>query len=645
MLSQSKRLTKNAFVREFWRVNAAFGMLVRLRSVPTFLLAWLCICSTSHAQEHDQTEAKTRADVTETHAIALHGEPIYAEDFKHFDWANPDAKKGGTIRLVGFGTFDSLNPYTFKGISPINTPGMYLYGFSELNETLLIGTGDYSPSADEAQTAYGLLAETIRYPDDFSWVEFDINPAAYFHDKHPVTSEDVVYSYHTLIEKGHPRFKQNLLAVESVEAISERTVRFWFKSGSNKPALFRVGEMPVLPKHYWQDKDFERSSSVPPLLSGPYALKAHQSGAWITYERQKDFWAKDLNVYRGRFNFDDVRIDFYRDQTVAFEAFKSNDFDVYHDYTAKNWASGYTFPAITEGLVVKEEVEHKIPSGTQGFFFNTRRTLFNDSRVRQAISEMFDFEWTNEALFHKAYKRNKSYFPNSEYSATGLPTSEELALLEPYKAHLPKELFTQAFGEEASPKSLRTRMRKALNLLKDAGWNLSGDQLIHSETGQLFEFEFIYRQAGLERVIIPYIKNLERIGIHAKPRLIEAAQYKARLDNFDYDMMTFVLSQGMSPSYEQRDYYHSELVSVLGSQNYAGINSVAVDALIEYVINAKDKTQLATAMRALDRVLLWQFYIVPNWHIDHHRLAYWSKFAKPTLTPKYKLGTENWWID
>jgi microcin C transport system substrate-binding protein len=583
--------------------------------------------------------------IIESHAISLYGEPKYEANFEHFDWANPDAKKGGKLRLVGFGTFDSLNPYTFKGISPINTPGMYLYGFSELNETLLIGTGEYSPSADEAQTAYGLIAQTIRYPEDISWVEFDINARAFFHDKHPITAADVVYSYQTLIKKGHPRFKQNLIAVDKVEAISERTVRFWFKKEAEKPAIFRVGEMPILPAHYWQDKDFERASDIPPLLSGPYSLKAHQSGAWVIYERQKDFWAKNLNVYQGRYNFDEVRIDFYRDQTVAFEAFKSNEFDLYHDYTAKNWASGYTFPAMTAGQVVKEEIDHQIPSGTQGFFFNTRRALFKDRRVREALSEMFDFDWTNETLFHNAYQRNTSYFPNSEFSARGLPSTQELALLENYREQLPEEVFTREFNSSSSQKEsgLRTRMRKAIKLLNEAGWQLESNQLVNTETGDIFEFEFIYRQAGLERVIVPYIKNLERIGIKVKPRLIEAAQYKARLDNFDFDMMTFVLSQGMSPSYEQRDYYHSELVAVLGSQNYAGINHPAVDAMIDKVLTAKDETQLSTAMKALDRVLLWQFYIVPNWHIGHHRLAHWAKFSRPDATPKYKLGTENWW--
>ncbi len=583
----------------------------------------------------------------ESHAIALYGEPKYPQDFMHFDWVKPDATKGGTLRLMGFGTFDSTNPYTLKGTSPFNTPGMFMYGFSELNETLMLGTGSYSPSADEAQTAYGLLAERIRYAEDFSWVEYDIRKNAYFHDGHPVDAKDVVFSFNTLIEKGHPRFQQSLLDVKNVEKISTHTVRFNLKEGAGKQAVFRTSEVPVLPQHFWQDKDFESASDVIPLLSGPYKIGDVATGSRITLERVADFWGKDLNLYQGRYNFDTISIDFYRDQAVAFEAFKSGEFDIFYDYTAKNWAEAYDFPALNDGKISKEEIQHSIPSGTQGFFFNTRKELFKDKRVRQAISELFDFEWINASLFHNAYARNTSYFPNSQYAHQDKPSAEELSLLEPFKAQLPPELFTGPFEftQSKGDGNIRSKMRKAIKLLRDAGWEQDQGVLRNKQTGQAFEFEFIYRQAGLERVIMPFIKNLQRLGITAKPRLVENAQYKARLDQFDFDVMTFVLSQGTAPSYEQRDYFHSSLVDVEGGQNYAGIQNPAVDALIETLLDSKTEQDVVTTMRALDRVLMFEHYIVPNWHIGIHRVAHWNKFSRAKDALPYKLGTENWWLN
>ena len=585
--------------------------------------------------------------VVESHAIALYGEPKYPQGFTHFDWVKPDAPKGGQLRLMGFGTFDSTNPYTLKGTSPFNTPGMFMYGFSELNETLMAGTGSYTPSADEAQTAYGLLAERLRYSEDFSWVEYDIRQNAFFHDGHPIDADDVVFSFNTLIEKGHPRFQQSLLDVKNVEKISTYTVRFNLKEGAGKQAVFRTGEVPVLPQHFWQDKDFESASDVVPLLSGPYKIGNVDTGSRITLERVAEFWGKELNVYQGRYNFDTVSIDFYRDQAVAFEAFKSGEFDIFYDYTAKNWAEGYDFPAINEGKISKEEIQHSIPSGTQGFFFNTRKELFKDKRVRQAISELFDFEWINASLFHNAYSRNTSYFPNSQYAHQGKPTTEELSLLAPFKEQLPPEIFAGpfAFTPSRGDGNIRNKMRKAIKLLRDAGWEQDQGILRHKQTGQAFEFEFIYRQAGLERVIMPFIKNMQRLGITAKPRLVENAQYKARLDQFDFDVMTFVLSQGTAPSYEQRDYFHSSLVDVEGGQNYAGIENPAIDALIETLLDSKTEQEVITTMRALDRVLMFEHYIVPNWHIGIHRIAHWNRFSRAKDALPYKLGTENWWLN
>lgn len=590
------------------------------------------------------TQALCTEIVTE-HGFALYDDLKYSKNFSHFEQANPKAPKGGTLRLMGFGTYDTLNPYTLKGISPFNTPGQFIYGFSELNETLLIGTGSYSPSGEEPQSAYGLIAESISYPKDIAWVEFQIRDYAHFHDGHEIDAEDVVFSFNTLIDKGHPRFQQKYINVQRVQAVNKKRVRFEFKQAGQRANILRVGELPVLPKHFWSNKDFERSSEITPLLSGPYTIDQYQIGRTITFKRVPEFWGKSLNVYQGRYNFDRVIIDFYRDQSVAFEAFKSGEFDLFYDYTAKNWATAYDFPALHNGKVIKQEIKHRIPSGTQGFFFNTRNSLFKDRRVRKALSLMFDFEWTNKALFNSAYTRSSSIYPNSHFSASGTPSSEESALLTPFKNQLPTELFTQSFNLPITNGNgrIRNETKQATALLKQAGWELNQTRLIHNKTGEAFEFEILVRQAGIQRVLLPYIKNLEKIGVKATIRLLDAAQYKTRLDQFDFDMMTYVLSQGLAPSYEQRDYFHSSTSMINGSENYAGVNHPAVDAMIDHVLTATNPTQLKTAMRALDRVLLWQYYIVPNWHLNYHRLAYWDKFERPEMQPPYKLGVENWW--
>lgn len=584
--------------------------------------------------------------LTTQHGFALHGDLKYPLDFKHFDYVNPEAPKGGTINLMGFGTFDSLNPYTLKGTSPFNTAGQFIYGFSELNETLLIGTGSYSPSGDEPQSAYGLIAETLTYPDNIKWVEFKIRTNAYFHDGHKIDADDVVYSFKTLIEKGHPRFQQSLFGVASITAKTSNIVRVEFKEANQRANILRIGEMPVLPKHFWEFKKFERSAQTKPLLSGPYEISSFDIGNSFTLKRKPDFWGHKLNVYQGRYNFDEVKVDYYRDQAIAFEAFKAGNFDLFYDYIAKNWASGYDFPALNNGQVQKEEIKHQIPSTTQGFFFNTRKTLFKNVKIRQALSLMFDFEWTNKTLFNQAYTRNQSHFPNSDFAVRGLPSKSELALLEPFRSSLPPALFKEPFTlpKTSGNGNIRKQTKQALKLLEDANWKIADGRLTNTESGKVFEFEILVQQAGIQRLIMPFIKNLERIGITASARLVDATQYKVRMDNFDFDMTTYSLSQGNAPSYEQRDYFHSSNVNIPGSQNYSGIALPVVDALVNKVISAKGRIELINAMRALDRVLLWKHYTIPNWHLDYHRLASWDKFNRPAKQAAYKLGIENWWL-
>ncbi|UZE97878.1 extracellular solute-binding protein [Alkalimarinus alittae] len=602
--------------------------------------------------------ATTRSEnITTSHGFALYGDLKYAPDFSHFNYVNPAAPKGGNIRLMGFGTFDTLNPYTLRGISPINTPGQYVYGFSEETDSLLVGTGGVSRSGDEPQSAYGLIATSISYPDDLSWAIFNLRPSAQFQDGHKIDADDVLFSWQTLIKEGHPQFRQSLKGIEDVVVISPLNVKVIFKHSHARADLLRFGELPILPKHYWEDKDFSKTTLTPPVISGPYKIKSVSAGKFITFERNTTYWAKDLAVNKGRYNFDTVQFDYYRDQTIAFEAFKSGEFDTFIDYTAKNWAAGYDFPNLRNNNVLKEEIQHQIPSGTQGFFFNTRKPVFSSIKVRQAIALLFDFEWTNKNIFHDAYTRNTTYFPNSIFDASlAKPDDAELKLLEPYRDSLPASLFikpftantinstTTAADSNNTSGNIRHKQRQALKLLKDAGWALNNGTLYHHTTKEPFEFEILLRQPSIKRVIEPFIENLRKTGIKATARLVDANQYKVRLDDFDFDMTTFVLSQSLSPSHEQREYFHSSTRDIKGSRNYAGVNHPAVDYLTETIISAKTRQELITATKALDRVLLWNHYIVPNWHLNYHRIAYWDKFLKPEQQPPYKLGFENWWI-
>ena len=584
--------------------------------------------------------------IKQSHGFALYGDLKYPSSFTHLDYVNPTAPKGGNIKLMGFGTFNTLNPYTLKGISPINSPGQYIYGFSEETDSLLVGTEGVLRSGDEPQSAYGLIAESISYPEDISWVIFKIRDIAQFQDGHKIDADDIIFSWQTLIKKGHPEFRQKLKGVETVTKIDSRSVKVTFKEANSGADLLRFGEIPVLPEHYWKNKDFSKTTLTPPLISGPYKIESLSAGKYIVLKRNTHYWAQDLPILKGRYNFDKVQFDYYRDQTIAFEGFKSEEFDAFIDYTAKNWAAGYNFPALLNKKVIKTEIPHSIPSGTQGLFFNTRKTIFNSIEVREAISLLFDFEWTNRNIFHNAYTRNKSYFPNSVYdSSASEPDEAELAYLSSYANELPIGLFKQPFSpsQHSGNGSIRKQLKKALHLFKQAGWALNKGILYNDKNGKAFEFEILLRQAGMKRVIEPFIENLRKAGIQVKARLVDANQYKVRLDSFDYDMTTFVLSQSLSPSHEQRSYFHSSTINIKGSRNYAGIAHPVVDSLTDKIVHAKTREELISSTKALDRVLLWNHYIIPNWHLNYHRIAYWDKFQQPEKQPPYTLGFETWW--
>lgn len=584
------------------------------------------------------------ATISESHGYAQFGTLKYPAKFTHFDWVNPQAPKGGTLRAMAFGTFDTLNPYTFKGSSPVTTPNFLQYGVNELNETLMVGTGQRDPSGDEATSSYGLIARSVEYSEDRSWVVFNLRPEARFHDGRPITAADVAFSYRTLLKEGHPLYRTNLQEVQRVDILNPKRIRFVFKRAGNPLLILRLGEMPVLPQHYWKGRDFKATTFEPPLGSGPYRITQVQPGRSLVFERVKDYWGKDLAVNRGKYNFDRVEFEFYRDSDVAFEAFKAGEFDVYIEHQAKNWATGYNFPAVRRGQVIQAQIAHQIPTQTQGLFMNSRRAAFSDDRVRQALGLMLDFEWTNRTLFSSAYKRASSYYPNSEFSATGLPVGKEWLLLAPYRDQLPAALFTQPYsvGKTNGRGIDRDTLRQALNLLGQAGWKLSGQRLLNSN-GQPLKLEILLVNPNLERILQPYVENLASIGIDARLRTVDRAQYKQRLDQFDFDMILMTLNQTLSPGLEQWLYFHSSQAATKGSKNYAGVKSPVVDHLLESLLNVQGRDDQVAAARALDRVLLWQHYMVPNWYLDYHRLAYRNRFAF-VATPPYTLGLNSWWL-
>ncbi|WP_285409558.1 extracellular solute-binding protein [Pseudomonas sp. FR229a] len=584
------------------------------------------------------------ATITESHGYAQFGTLKYPARFTHFDWVNPQAPKGGTLRVMAFGTFDTVNPYTFKGTSPVTTANFLQYGINELNEPLMVGTGQYSPSGDEPASSYGLIAQSVEYSEDRSWVVFNLRPEARFHDGAPITAYDVAFSYRLLLKEGHPLYRTALQEVLRVDILNKQRIRFVFKRSGNPLLILRLGELPVLPQHYWKDRDFKATTFEPPLGSGPYRITSVTPGRQLIFERVKDYWGKDLPVNRGKYNFDRMEVEFYRDSDVAFEAFKAGEFDVYIEHQAKNWLNGYNFPAVRRGEVIKAQIPHQIPTQTQGLFINTRRATFADVKTREALGLMFDFEWTNRALFSDAYKRATSYYPNSEFTASGLPVGHEWLMLKPYKDQLPTRLFTEPFTlPQTDGRGIpRETMRKALALLADAGWKLNGQRLQNAQ-GQPLRFELLLVNPSLERLYQPYIENLNSIGIDARLRTVDRAQYKQRLDQFDFDMISMTLGQTLSPGLEQWQYFHSSQVNVKGSKNYAGIANPVVDHLLEQLLAARTRDEQVAAGKALDRVLLWQHYSIPNWYLNYHRLAYRNRLAFVT-TPPYTLGLSAWWL-
>ena len=570
-----------------------------------------------------------------SHAIAMHGEPKYDQNFISVEYVSNNAEKGGNIVRSAIGTYDTFNPFTLKGTSAA--------GIGLLYESLTVG------SSDEAFTEYGLLAKSIEWPDDRSWVTFTLRDEAKWHDGKKITSDDVVWTFNTLMEKGHPFYKYYYGDVSEVIKITENKVKFEFSTNTNKELVLIVGQLPVLPKHYWENKNFEETTLDVPIGSGPYKIKSFDAGRSITYELDMDYWGFENNIVPikvGKDNMGSIRYDYYKDRGVEREAFKSGEIDFFSENTSKEWATGYDIDAVTEGLIKKELIPHENPQGMQAFAFNTRKDIFADKRVRKALSFAFDFEWTNKNLFYGAYKRTDSFFENSELASSGLPSQAELAYLNPYIDQLPKEIFNEEYSNPKTDGSgfIRNELQEATKLLQEAGWKLRDGKLVNS-SGEPFEFEILLVSPAFERIVLPFIDNLEKLGINASLRTIDSSQYQKRIESFDFDMVVFTFSQSLSPGNEQRNFWSSGAADTNGSRNIIGIKNNVIDLLIENLINAKDREDLITISRALDRVLLWNYYVIPQWHISAYRVLYWDMFDQPKQKPKYSLGFDTWWVN
>jgi len=574
-----------------------------------------------------------KAEINIKHAIAMHGEPKYPDSFQYVDYANPDAPKGGKIILSSTGSYDSFNPFILKGTAAA--------GIGNLYETLTTG------SSDEAFTEYGLIAKTIEWPDDRSWVAFTIREEAVWHDGKKISPEDVIWTFNTLMEKGHPFYKYYYGDVVEVIQENDNKVRFNFKDNTNLELPLIVGQLPVLPKHYWANKNFEETSMDIPIGSGPYKIKSFDAGRTITYELDSDYWGKNIPIKKGTENFGVIQYEYYKDRSIEREAFKSADIDLFSENTSKDWATSYDTPAVQNGLIKKELIEHQNPQGMQGFAFNTRKEIFEDKRVREALSYAFDFEWTNKNLFYNAYKRTNSFFENSELASSGVPSGRELDLLNDYRELLPQKLFQEEYNPPKTDGSgfMRKELQEATKLLQDAGWELQEGKLINKKSGSKFEFELLLVSPAFERIVLPFKDNLAKLGIDVSVRTIDSAQYQNRLDGFDFDMIVSTFSQSLSPGNEQRNFWGSDAAKTNGSRNIIGVSNEVIDSLIEKVISAKDREDLIMTTRALDRVLLWNHYVIPQWHISAYRTLYWDIFDKPSVRPKYSLGTNTWWLD
>tara|TARA_B110000263_G_scaffold247201_1_gene259615 strand:+ start:7146 stop:9011 length:1866 start_codon:yes stop_codon:yes gene_type:complete len=593
------------------------------------ILAVSIFCSNAYSSKNNDV----------THALAMHGEPKFKSNFKHFDHVNPYAPKGGMKITSAMGTYDSLNPFILQG-NPANIGIIY--------DSLMV------QSVDEAFSLYCLLCKTVETPDDRSWVEFTLRNDAYWHDGKPITAEDVIFSFNILRSKGRPFYRFYYGNVSKVEKTGPNKVKFTFSGKSNRELPLILGDLTILPKHYWKKHDFSRASLEPPLGSGPYRISDVKPGRSITFERAVNYWGKNHPTRIGFDNIDTLRTDYFRDRTVSREAFKANNIDLWLENSAKEWATAFNVPAVREGRIIKAEFPHERTAGMQGFVFNIRKSIFQDLKVRMALSLAWDFEWYNKNLAYSAYTRTDSYFDNSELGSRGQFSNagkEERLILEKYRDYLPKQLYTQTYIPPttigAKNNNIRQNLRQAGKLLKEAGWKVRDGKLTNIKTGKVFKFEILIVQPAFERMALPFSRNLKRLGIEANVRLVDSAQYQERTDSRDFDVIIASWGQSQSPGNEQRDFWSSQAAIAKGSRNLTGISNQVIDELIELVISAQTRESLVQRTRALDRALLWGYYVIPHFHLPLDRIAFWDKFGRPKKVPLMGEATNMsaWWID
>lgn len=595
------------------------------------------------------------------HALSLFGVVKYPADFQQFDYVNARAPKGGSVRLSALGTYDNFN------VAVAGVRGAIASGLTLISNTLM------TESLDEVSAEYGLLAEAVRHPPDYSSVSYRMRAEARWHDGKPVTVEDVIFSL-DMFKKHHPQYAAYYRHVTKAEKSGEREVTFTFDGPDNRELPQIVGQLAILPKHWWEGtdasgkkRDIGATTLEPPLGNGPYRIKEFTAGRNVVYERVKDYWGQDLNVNRGRDNFDELRFEYFRDSTVALEAFKGDQIDWRNENSALNWATRYDFPARNEKRVLIEEFPVRSSGAMQAFVFNTRREKFKDARLRRAFNYVFEFDEMNKQLFFGQYKRIASYFEGSELAwhgnpeggsstgeivqaSAGRPQGQELAILETVRGQVPPEVFTTPYVNPVggSPEASRTNLREALRLMREAGYEIRSQKLVNTKTGEPLSVEFLLGQdPGFERVILFYKPSLERLGVTVSVRTVDEAQFENRLRSWDYDMIVHNWGQSLSPGNEQRNYWGSPAADQAGSRNYAGIKNPAVDALVERIIFAKGREELVAATRALDRVLIWNFYVVPQWTYGKARTARWDRFGRPAEMPKYGAAAfpTLWWWD
>ena len=585
--------------------------------------------------------------VTVSHAIAEFGEPKYGADFTHFDYASPDAPKGGRVTFASSGSFDSLN------FLPVRDEAVRSIGL--IYDTLMV------QAQDDLSVYYPLVAESVEYPADRSWAIFNLRAEARFHDGTPLTAKDVAWSFEAIKEHGNPFLKAEFDDVTAAEVLDDHRIRFRFSTtGRMQPLTSVAEEIPILPRHYWEEpgagRDISRSFLDPPLGGGPYRLVRVDAGRQVVYERVRDYWAANLPVRRGHWNFNRIVVDYYRDRTILFEAFKAGEYDWHRSFSSREWGAGFDFPAFEDGSVMRTEFPVVNFRGIQGFMFNTRLPLFANIRVREALNYLYPFEWVNQNVMYGLYRRSESYFPHPDYTAAaGPPTGRELELLKPFRDRLPPELFTQPFRLPVNDalNISRDNLRSATRLLEEAGWVIRDQRLVNAETGEPFEFEIVLRSSStLEPHTQPWIRNLERVGINATIRLVDGAQYQARYQDREFDALVLTYTFYPPPGTEMRNRFGSAAADVAGSANLMGIKDPVVDALIEQVIAAQDLESKQAATRAVDRVLLHGHYLVPHWTNSVAWVAYWDRFGFPDIIPEYNFAYSasigfqpTWWID